>query len=158
MRLRSAFSTFNKPFIWAYTSPRELGDSDLVGPGWGQKFCISNWPRGDAHVSLWTRPGTARPGQWFSNISPHQNHQGDLGNHRVLGPGISDSEVLGWGRRMCPSDQFPGDTCCWLQDHSENHWSRPQKSFDFFWRQISFLKKPTTFYTYHSVHSNTYLK
>lgn len=52
--------------------------SESVDPGGDQEFCISNWLRGDAHVSLWTMPETAKIDQWLSDVSPYLNHQGGL--------------------------------------------------------------------------------
>lgn len=47
---------------------------------------------------------------WFSECSAHQYHlEGSLLQVAGLHPQISDSVSLGWGLRICLSNEFPGD-------------------------------------------------
>lgn len=59
-------------------------------------------------------PHSESPGQWFWNVSAHQNFLKDVLNHRLLGPTprISDSADLEWGLRICIFNHRPR-----LEDH-----------------------------------------
>lgn len=48
------------------------------------------------------------------------DHLEVLLNQRWVGPspGLSDSEGLWWGLRICISNKFPSDSCCWSRDYT----------------------------------------
>lgn len=158
MSLRSAFSTFNKPLIWASKSPRDRVDSDLIGPGWGQKFCISNWPPGDAHVSLWTTPGTARLDQWFSNVSPHQNHQGNLRTTECWAQEFLIQQFWGGAWECAPLTNSQVTRAAGSRIILRATDLDLKRVFWPFLTANQFFKKPNTFYIYNSIYSNTYPK
>lgn len=66
--------------------------------------------------------------QQSSNFNTHQNHMKGLLKHRWLGhsiPRVSDSIDLGWGLRICISNEFPANVVAVVQrPHTEKHCSR----------------------------------